>query len=99
MNFRTFFFLLFIMSSSLFLLLTFYPQIAFSYAHAYHIPFQLSFIKTVSIITANLALIGFLITNHYANKLKLLKEEKKAKERLNIESIHNELLAMQKRQY
>jgi len=55
---------------------------------------SLSYIQLTSMITSAIALILFIITNHYAQKTLLKKKEKIASDRLNIEQIHAELEAL-----
>lgn len=54
----------------------------------------LSYIQLTSMITSAIALILFIITNHYAQKTILKEKEKIASDRLNIEQIHAELEAL-----
>jgi len=95
MSFRTFFFLLFIISSSLFFLSSLNPELTLKLWNSlYHKALMLDYIQLTSMSTATISLILFVIANHYAQKSLLRRKEKEARDRLNIESIHAELEAL-----
>ena len=95
MYFRTFFFLLFVISTSLFFISSYYPEYTLNlcgsmcYEH-----YSLNYIQLTSLISSAITLILFVISNYFAEKHMLLAKEKLAVERLNIEQIHAELEAL-----
>ena len=95
MYFRTFFFLLFISSSVLFFFSSFQPALTLSLCGSMcYEEYSLNYIQLTSMFTSAIALILFVITNHYAQKNLLKEKEKLAIDRLNIEEIHAELEAL-----
>ncbi|HHD82389.1 MAG TPA: hypothetical protein ENK82_06800 [Campylobacterales bacterium] len=58
---------------------------------------SLDYIKITSMIMSTLTLILLVISNYFIEKALLKEREKVAKERLNIEDIHQELEALKKR--
>ncbi|CAA6815273.1 MAG: Unknown protein [uncultured Sulfurovum sp.] len=95
MYFRTFFFLLFIVASSVFFLASLQAELTLNIcASICYDKFSINYIQLTSMLTAAIALILFLISNFYAQKILLKEKEKIASDRLNIEQIHAELEAL-----
>jgi len=92
MYFRTFFFILFIISSLLFLFSTFYPETTLNYFSTLSIEkLTIQYIQLTALISVAITLILLVISNYYAQKDILKKKEKLATDRLTIDSIHEEL--------
>jgi hypothetical protein len=98
MYFRTFFFLLFIFTASLFFLSSLNPPFTLNLCGSMcqDVPLSLDYIQLTSMTSSALALILFLTTNHFTNKSIMKEKERIAQERLNIENIHAELEALKK---
>jgi len=95
MYFRTFFFLLFIVTATLFFLSSFNPILTLSLCGSMcHEVLSLNYIQLTSMFASAIALTLFVITNYYAQKNLLKEKEKLATDRLNIEEIHAELEAL-----
>ncbi len=97
MYIRTFFFLIFIISSAIFFLSLYNPYLIVHLCGSmYKERFSINYIQLTSIITATLSVFIFGITNYYTEK-KILAERKRIEiERLNIEEIHAELQSLLK---
>ena len=92
MYFRTFFLLLFSISSFLFFFSSFYPENTLTYFSKLHIEqITLPYIQLTSLVSSIITLILFIISNYYMQKEILKKNEKLATDRLTIDSIHEEL--------
>ncbi len=98
MYYRTFFFLLFILSSLLFFLSTFKPILILDICNSlcHYNELILDYVRLMSMSTSSITLILFVITNYYGEKKLLREKEKLATDRLNIEQIHAELEALKK---
>jgi len=96
MQFRTFFFLLFIISSTVFFFSTYQPDLTLNAFNSisYTEKLPLIYIKLTSMSMSAISIVLFIITNYYEEKRVLREKEKIAKERLNIEEIHAELEAL-----
>ena len=98
MYFRTFFFLFFIFTVLIFFLSSLNPPLTLNICGSMcqEEPLGLKYIQLTSMTSSTLALILFLISNHFTNKAIIIEQERVAKERLNIETIHAELEALKK---
>jgi len=98
MYFRTFFFLLFIFTVFIFFLSSLNPPLTLNICGSMcqEEPLGLKYIQLTSMTSSALALILFLISNHFTNKFIMKEKERVTKERLNIETIHAELEALKK---
>ena len=95
MQFRTFFFLLFILASMLFFLTTFQPSFSLTLCGSMcYDELSINYIQLTSMSMSAITLILFVISNYYGEKRILREKEKLASERLNIEQIHAELEAL-----
>lgn len=96
MQFRTFFFILFIISSITFFFSTYQPNLTLNACTStpYTKELTLIYIQLTSMSMSAISIILFIITNYYEEKRLLKEKEKLAKERLNIEKIHAELEAL-----
>jgi len=96
MQFRTFFFLLFVISSTIFFFSTYQPDLTLNAVNSisYTEKLPLIYIKLTSMSMSAISVILYVITNYYEEKRLLREKEKLAKERLNIEEIHAELEAL-----
>jgi len=96
MQFRTFFFLLFIISSTVFFFSTYQADLTLNAFNSisYTEKLPLIYIKLTSMSMSAISIILFIISNYYEEKRLLREKEKLAKERLNIEEIHAELEAL-----
>jgi len=96
MQFRTFFFLLFIISSSVFFLSNYLPSLTLSTCGSLCSEEQLTlpFIQLTSMTMSAISLILYVITKYYGEKRVLREKERLATDRLNIEEIHAELEAL-----
>ena len=95
MQFRTFFFVLFILASMLFFLTTFQPTFSLTLCGSMcYDELSINYIQLTSMSMSAIALILFVISNYYGEKRILKEKEKLASERLNIEEIHAELEAL-----
>lgn len=97
MYFRTFFFILFIVSSALFFLSTLQPELTLSLCGSMCLhKLGLEYIQLTSMSTSSISLILLVISNYFTQKRLLKIKEREAKDRLNIEQIHAELEALRK---
>jgi len=97
MYFRTFFFLLFILSSILFFISSYNITLTLNLCGSMcEESLSLQYIQLTSMNTAALSLLLFLISNHYTEKKILKEKERLASDRLTIEKIHAELEALKK---
>lgn len=95
MYFRTFFFILFLISSAIFFLSTLQTELMLSLCGSMCLhKLSLDYIQLTSMSTSAISLILFIISNYLTQKKLLERREKAARERLNIEQIHAELEAL-----
>jgi uncharacterized BrkB/YihY/UPF0761 family membrane protein len=94
MNFRTFFSLLFILSISICLGSTFFPDIIKTILENLNLKNSIKFIGLTSLIISILSYIGMLFSFYFAHKREKLRLEKLKREREYISKIHEELNAM-----
>ncbi|CAA6816530.1 MAG: Unknown protein [uncultured Sulfurovum sp.] len=95
MYFKTFYFLLFIVSTVLFFLSSLEPQFILNLCGSIcHDKLSLNYIKLTSMSMSAISLVLFVLSNYYGQKKLLREKEKIATDRLNIEQIHAELEAM-----
>jgi len=95
MQFRTFFFLLFIISSTIFFFSTYQPALTLSTCGSMcYDKLSLNYIQLTSMTMSALSLILFVIAKYYGEKRVLREKERLATDRLNIEEIHAELEAL-----
>lgn len=95
MHFRTFFFLLFILASMIFFLITYQHTLALElFGSMCQGDFNLNFIQLTSMIMSSISLVLFVVSSYYGER-RVLREKKRLEEdRLNIEEIHAELEAL-----
>jgi predicted histidine transporter YuiF (NhaC family) len=91
MNFRTFFSLLFIISISICLGTTFFPDIIKNTLENLNINNPIKFIGLTSLIISIFSYIGMLISFYFASKREKLRLKKLEEDRKNIAKIHEEL--------
>jgi len=92
MYFRTFFFILFIVTAIFFFLASFNPKLALSlYSSISPLQLSIKHIQLTLIVASSISIILYLITNYYTKKSILKEKEKLKRDRLNIEEIHAEL--------
>ena len=94
MNFRTFFSLLFILSISICLGTTFFPDIIKTILQYLNISNSIKFIGLTSLIISIMSYIGMLFSFYFASKRERLRLKKLEEDRKNIEKIHKELNAL-----
>ncbi len=95
MYFRTFFFLLFIITSILFFLTSFNAELTLTLCGSMcHEELSLNYIQLTSLFASAISLILWVTTNHYAQKKIKKEKEELERDRLNIEKIHAELEAL-----
>lgn len=95
MNFRTFFFILFIVTATIFFLSSMNPMLTLSLCGSMcQEELSLNYIQLTSMFASSISIILFIISNYYAEKNLLKEREKLASDRLNIEEIHAELEAL-----
>ena len=96
MQFRTFFFLLFIISSTVFFFSNYQPDLTLNAFNSisYTEKLPLIYIKLTSMSMSAISLILYVITKYYGEKRVLREKERLATDRLNIEEIHAELEAL-----
>jgi len=96
MQYRTFFFLLFLISAILFFVSNYLPSLMLSIFGSLYSTEQLTlpFIQLTSMTMSTISLILYVITKHYGEKRVLREKERLASDRLNIEEIHAELEAL-----
>jgi len=92
MYFRTFFFLLFIFSCSLYFLSVYNPNLILNICGSMCLDeLSLDYIKLTSMITSGISLILFIISDYYTKKAFLKEKERLATDRLNMNKILEEL--------
>ena len=97
MYFRTFFFLLFILSSIIFFISSYNTALTLNLCGSMcEESLSLQYIQLTSMNTTALSLLLFIISNHYTEKKILKEKERLASDRLTIEEIHAELEALKK---
>ena len=95
MSLRTFLFLLFIVTSTLFFLTSLKPELIVRLCGSLcYDELSLSYVQLTSMLASVITLILFVITNYYNQKRLLKERERVATDRLNIEQIHAELEAL-----
>ena len=95
MYFRTFFFLLFIITSIIFFISSYTPNIALNLCNAIcNEGLTLNFIQLTSLIASAISIVSYVISSYFEAKHLRLEKERMETERLNIEKIHNELEAL-----
>ena len=94
MNFRTFFSLLFILSISICLGTTFFPDIIKNILQYLNISNSIKFIGLTSLIISVIAYVGMLFSFYFASKREKLRLKKLKEDRENIKKIHEELNAL-----
>jgi len=94
MNFRTFFTLLFILSISICIGTTFFPDIIKNILQYLNITNSIKFIGLTSLIISIMSYIGMLFSFYFASKREKLRLKKLEKDRENIKKIHEELNAL-----
>ncbi len=96
MYIRTFFFLIFIISSAIFFLSSYNPSLTLNlYRYICEEELTIKFIQLTSMIASALSVLIFAIANNYTEK-KILAEKKQMElDRLNMEQIHAELKSLQ----
>ncbi len=95
MYIRTFFFLIFIISSTIFFISSYNPYLIVHFCGAmYKERLSIDYIQLTSIITATFSVLIFGITNYYTEKKILVERKRIEAERLNIEKIHAELQSL-----
>ncbi len=95
---RPFFFLVFIISSAICFLSSYYPSLTLHLcASIYKEGLTINFIQLTSMLTAAFSILIFAVGNHYLEKKILAEKERIAAERLNIEAIHSEIKALRER--
>ena len=97
MYIKTFFFLIFIISSAIFFLSSYNPYLTLNLCGSMcEEELTINYIQLTSMLTAAFSILIFAIANHYTEKKILAENERIATDRLNIEEIHAELEALQK---
>ena len=97
MYFRTFFFLLFIISSIIFFLSSYNTILTLDLCGSMcKDSLSLQYIQLTSMNTATLSLLLLIISNYYTEKKILKEKERLATDRLTIQEIHAELEALKK---
>jgi hypothetical protein len=98
MYLRTFLFLLFIISSIIFFLASYQPELTLKLCGSmcYH-KLSLDYIQLTSMTMSTLSLILLVVVNHFVQKKILEEQERIARDRLNIENIYEELEALKNR--
>lgn len=91
MNFITFFLLLFIISISICISATFYPDILKNILQCISINENIKFVGLFSLILSIFSYIGMIISFYFANKIEKLRVKKLKEDRKNIDEIHEEL--------
>jgi hypothetical protein len=94
MNFRTFFSLLFILSISTCLAVTFFPDFINNILQNINIYNNIKFIGLTSLIISVFSYIGMVFSFYFASKREKRRLEKLKREREDISKIHEELNAM-----
>jgi len=96
MNFRTFFSLLFILSISICLGSTFFPDFISNILHNINVNNNIKFIALTSLIISIFSYIGMLISFYFASKREKKRLLKLKKDRELMDSIHAELEELRK---
>ncbi len=97
MYFRTFFFILFIATATLFFVSSLQPILIENFLDVLGEDKKLiPYVRLTSMFASSISLILFLISSYYAKKNLLIAIKKLEAERRNIEQIHNELEALKK---
>ncbi|MBU1667702.1 hypothetical protein KKC13_04730 [bacterium] len=99
MNFRTFFFILFVISIALCIGSTFTPDALQDIIYKVidtNYTINTTFLGLLSLITAILSYIGLVISTYFGRKREIAQREKEERDRLNIEAIHAEIQALHK---
>lgn len=91
MNLRTFFTLLFIISISLYLSSTFFPDSVKSILNTVNVTENIKFIGLTSLIIALFSYMGMVISFYFARKREKARRQKLKDDRINIDEIHAEL--------
>jgi len=95
MYFRTFFFLLFIITSIIFFISSYSPDTVLKLCGSICTEeLTLNFVKLTSLIASAISIILYVISSYFAIKYMRIERERMENERLNIEKIHNELEAL-----
>lgn len=99
MNFRTFFFILFVTSISLCIGSTLIPDSVQNIIYTIidsNYTINTTFLGLLALITAILAYIGLVISTYFGRKQEKIQREKAERDRLNIEAIHAKIQALHK---
>lgn len=97
MYFRTFFFILFILTATLFLVSSFQPLLIEDFFKIFWQDKRLvEYIQLSSMFASSISIILFIVTSYYAKKHFIMAQKKLELERKNIEEIHSELEALKK---
>lgn len=99
MNFRTFFFILFVTSIAICIGSTFAPDAIQNIVYKIVNPnytINTTFLGLVSLITAILSYIGLFISSYFGRKREKKRREREERDRLNIDAIHAEIQALHK---
>jgi len=96
MNFRTFFSLLFILSISICLITTFYPDFTNTVLQYTNIHNSIKFVGLTSLIISIFSYLGMIISFYFASKREKKRLLKLKKDRELIDSIHAELEELRK---
>jgi uncharacterized membrane protein len=95
MYFRTFFFLLFILTSIIFFLSSLSPNLILNLCGSFcEDECSLNYIQLTSLIASAISIVLYVISSYFSAKYLRLEQERFETERLNIERIHNELEAL-----
>ena len=95
MYFRTFFFILFIITATLFLVSSFQPIFTQNiFSLLWQDKLLLDYIQLSSMFASSISIILFVISSYYAKKRFIIAQKKLKMDRHNIEQIHNELEAL-----
>jgi len=99
MNFRTFFFLLFLISIFTCITITFFPNIAQSIIDTtpWYKTANMAFIGVLSLIISIFSYLGLLTSYYFEKKYEKIELKKKRAEALNLERIHEELEGLHKK--
>jgi len=94
MNLKTFFLSLFLLSITVCLGTTFFPDIIINILQTVNITENIKFIALVSLIISIFAYIGMLISFYFSRKREKYRLKKLQEDRINIDKIHKELEAL-----
>lgn len=99
MNFRTFFFILFVSSIAICIGSTFLPDVVqniiYTFIHKNY-TINTTFLGLLSLITAILSYMGLVISTYFGRKREKERRKREEKDRLNIDAIHAEIQALHK---